>query len=999
MNLTQLLKKIRFAAQSIESAESPERILELVSKGKPYDEMFFRSLGDPGWIPHLKQAGLFSNLPDPTTDGDIIRFPRSEALGGLVNLANSAPAEVLDVIEHLPDSGNPQISDQIMRCIAAINDPNYASRCLALITKQISRHARHDWIWIDEILRSWKDKGVTDESISLIGAYLHSHIKGQEDRYNAGTGWQYGEIDRDFVEPLIQSHPLKLAHMFYHVLKAWKIQQINIAAKRPSAADNLFEATPDQATRDPSDYWLEDFKSRHSYIHEVEEILATRLFEIGSVIFSEGDEKKVKEFDDMLRSDSWGLFDRLRWQLYADFPEHTLEWARADFLPRIPMTGHYAGSHGFEMAQMLENHSQAHGANFLSQDEIKQLHRFVMAGPINHDGELDNDEEFARYFYFKQLHPIRSLLVDQALKTYKELANDRPELPTSSYKPFSSSGGGARTIEYVAPKKAEGMADMPDEELWEFLNTWKPGSNRFDSTEWWVEENVSALGPKFTELLESQPERFNHAEEWWRNLTRSAILYKPLERATARITRNDKERVAAPEPSENEWRNWFGLAAWIADWAENPQKQGDEDETSSEDRDWGWPRIITVKFLTTAISPKFEIPKDLKSEVGHLLRKLFEDHDPRLASKEKPMLNDWLTTAINSVRGTALEGLLELGVHQKKTSPLKQPEEWIWQVIHDSLSAQDQTPAVFAIMGARLHPVLYLFAENIRQSPNLLMPSDNHSCRHAFILAHVRYGNSLGALLNILPEFSSASLECLEDLNSKQFTEREQQVGDFGGRLGTHFAFYYWNNSFASKAIAESTMERYFEIADESQRAMAISDIARVFSDERPREDHESLYQLVMELWEKRISVIRIKLQNKAYIAEDVREEISAMVSWFGCECFPFDWRHKHVLEAIQLLDQAPHSGYSMRTLNAYAADPGRLGACLEIIESLLAKENEITSWAYDEREMKPILIRGIQSKDESIRDRVKRIQEILLRGGLFTYLELDEEPPTDGNQ
>lgn len=782
MNLTQSLQQIRFAAQSIESAESPELILELVSKGKPYDEMFFGNLSDPSWIPHLKQAGLFSNLPEPIADGDVIRFPRSVALGGLVNLANSAPTDVLDVIEHLPDSDNPQISDQIMRCVAAIDDHNYASRCLEILTKQISRHTRHDWIWIDEILKNWKDKGVIDESISLISAYLNSHIQGQEDRYNAGTGWQYGEIDRYFVEPLIQSHPWKLANMFFHALKTWKHQQIKIAAKRPSAADSLFEGTTDDATRDPSDFWLEDFKSRHSHVHEVEEILATRLFEIGSVIFSEGEGGKVKEFDDMLRSDSWGLFNRLRWQLYADFPEHTLEWARADFLPRISMAGHYAGSHGFEMAQMLENQSQSHGAKFLSQDEIEQLYRYVMAGPINHDGELDNDEDFAKTFYFKRLHPIRSLLIDQPLQTYEELAKGRPELPTSSYKPFSSSGGGARTIEYIAPKKAEGMADMPDDELWEFLNTWKPGNNRFDSEEWWVEENVSALGPKFTELLESHPERFDHFEKWWRNLTRSAILYKPLERAIARITRNDKERVDASEPSENEWRNWFGLAAWIADWAGNPPKQGDEDEAASEDRDWGWPRIITVKFLTTAISPKFEIPENLKPEVGRLLRKLFEDHDTRLASTEKPMLHDWLTTAINSVRGTALEGLLELGVHQKKASPSNQPQEWIWQAIHDSLSARDQSPAVFAIMGARLHPVLYLFAENIKESPNLLMPSDNISYRDAFVLAHVRYGNSLGALLNILPEFPSAALECLEELNSRQFTEREQLIGDFGGR-------------------------------------------------------------------------------------------------------------------------------------------------------------------------------------------------------------------------
>mgnify|MGYP003110353660 CR=1 FL=1 len=973
--------------------ESEAQLKELFTHNSANLLFFLYKIENPEWLSLIEEIGKFKQLRDAeeTADGGT-SYRADPALTCLSRLAHKAPDKTLSILKSLPKSDNPHIPHQIMRCIAGIEDPSLTKQCLKLLRKYLKQSDHDDWIWIEEILKTWTRIGCNTEAIQLIQLYAESHIKRQQDRYNSGAGWQFSEVDRDFVEPLIQSHPWDLARVFFYTLKSWKHQQIAIAAKNQSPADSLFEGSPDDATRDPSDFWLEDFKNRHSHVHEVEEILATRLFEIGSVIFSKGDVEKMKEFDDMLRSDSWGLFNRLRWQLYADFPEHTLEWAKADFLPLIPMAGHYTGSHRFEMAQMLENQSQSHGTKFLSQDEIEQLHRFVMAGPINHDGELDNDAEFAKTFYFKQLHPIRSLLIDQALQTYEELAKERPDLPTSSYKPFSSPGGGARAIEYVAPKKAEGMADMPDDELWEFLNTWKPGSNRFDSEEWWVEENVSALGPKFTELLESHPERFNHTEEWWCNLTRSAILYKPLERATERITRNEKERVDASEPSENEWRNWFGLAAWIADWAGKPPKLGEEDETASEDRDWGWPRIITVKFLTTAITQKFEIPEDLKSEVGRLLRKLFEDHDPRLASKEKPMLHDWLTTAINSVRGKALGGLLELGVHQKKASPSNQPEEWIWQAIHDSLSAQDQSPAVFAIIGARLHPVLYLFAENIRKSPNLLMPPDNHSCRDAFVLAQVRYGNSLGALLNILPEFPSAALECLEELNSKQITEREHQIGDFGGRLGTHFAFYYWNSSFASTDVAESTMERYFEIADKSQRAKAISDISRIFSNEKPREDHNSMYQLVMELLEKRIAVIKSELQGGAYEAEDVHEELSAMVRWFGCECFPYGWRHKTVLQAIQLLDKAPPGAYSIRTLNAYSADPERLGASLEIIEAMLTKENEIDPWIYDEREMKPVLIRGIQSEDTSIRDRARLIQETLLRAGLFSYLELAED-------
>jgi AcrR family transcriptional regulator len=214
--------------------------------------------------------------------------------------------------------------------------------------------------------------------------------------------------------------------------------------------------------------------------------------------------------------------------------------------------------------------------------------------------------------------------------------------------------------------------------------------------------------------------------------------------------------------------------------------------------------------------------------------------------------------------------------------------------------------------------------------------------------------------------------------------------------LGTHFAFYFWNESFASNQVAKNTIERYFEVADHNQRAKTISDISRIFSDENPREDHSSLYHRVTELWEERFSMINGKLKTKGYSAEDVREELSAFVRWLGCECFPFEWRLKYVLQAIHLLDQAPHAAYSMRTLEEFSSNPERLNACLQVLEALLTREREIVSWTYSEIEMKPILSRGIHSQEDSTRDRAKRIQELLLRNGLFSYLDLSEEPPLD---
>ena len=119
-------------------------------------------------------------------------------------------------------------------------------------------------------------------------------------------------------------------------------------------------------------------------------------------------------------------------------------------------------------------------------------------------------------------------------------------------------------IENVPPKKALEMPTMSNAELWDFLNNWVPDPKRPDPEKWWIEEDVSALGVMFAELLESTPERFQASTEWWKSLTKPSVLLKPLDRATNRISEAAKDASESKAaPTENDWANWIGLASWI----------------------------------------------------------------------------------------------------------------------------------------------------------------------------------------------------------------------------------------------------------------------------------------------------------------------------------------------------------------------------------------------------------------------------------------------------
>jgi hypothetical protein len=430
--------------------ESESRLKELSVHNGANLLFFLTNVQDPQWLPFLKAIGSFRQLPEGenTDDGGKI-YRSAPSLSCLARLASKAPEETLEILKNLPQSKNPQIPDQVMRCIAGIQNSSLIPECFKLLKKILKQPGQHDWIWIQEILKTWTALGNTTEVIDLIRAYLYSTIRRQGDRNGAGTGWQFNEIDQDFVAPLILSHPSEMANILFKSIQFWKRQQSDKIKLESNAIDTTTTTGLGDADSigekiyDPPTYWLEDFRNRRSHSYELEELLATRLYEIGNLIFAGSDQKLTEDYDTLLQTDSWELFHRLRWQLYAEYPTNTCLLAKEEILLKFPYLSYYRGFHGYEMAQMLEAHSQSHGSAFLSPDEVEAFYTNVMEGPINYEGEKETDEQDIKMFHRNQLHPIRSLLSGAARETYDKLVDEAMAPQMSSYKPFSSGGGTA----------------------------------------------------------------------------------------------------------------------------------------------------------------------------------------------------------------------------------------------------------------------------------------------------------------------------------------------------------------------------------------------------------------------------------------------------------------------------------------------------------------------------------------------------------------------------
>jgi hypothetical protein len=972
MKLKEELQLLRAAAHSYDAVENPNDCLTLIQRGTPYDLTFFAELSDPRWLPLLQTAGVFANVPTTFTRGDVTYYARHAPLFGLTNLAPTAAAEVISILESLEIPENPQVHDQIMRIIRAIDDLSLAPRLVGILRRLFENRSSSEWLWLDEILMKWLQRGARTPCFDALAAFLDTAASDTREHASRQV-WQIAELDRKIILPLAETDAAKVAHLLFDVLRKWADTERTRRAESRGEASATNQDDPD--FDNPSTYWLEQFGGMSIGSHDFESTLAQRLYKIGRTFYEASQRTTIDEFDQMLRSDSWHLFRRMRWQLYADFPQLTFDFARRDILERIPQLGQVY--HGYELALMLEIHTTFYGSAFLSEEEVTMFANAVFAGPTEPDTSVEAMARRAR-FQRRQLYPIRQLLTGDSLLKFAELAVDKAPLLPDNYKPFSS-GGEARTVEHVSPVRSSDLAKMTDPELWTFLNNWVPSRARWDTGKWWVEEDIGALGAQFAELVESQPSRFRAENAWWRNIRRPGILYKPLDRATERLQKM-RANKDTPEPSGSEWSNWFGIARWITSRRSAALEKQDAEPSPSSD--WNWPGIVVVKFLRAAL--QFDKSESFRGEIAELLRKLVEDPDPQLTEAEKPWMSDWLTTAINSVRGTAIEGLLDLALAQKKDATTRRAEPWIFEFIADHLRLADESPAIFALLGAHLRLAIHLFQEQLKAEAELLLPHDRPRHRHGLLVAHVLYDGPMLSIVETWPNFASAALECLE-----QVDEQHDRQRDFGSRLGTHLSFYYWNQAFPNQRMADSILDRFFEVANPQVRANTIGEIARIFAHSQRITEREELYRRTMNLWDRRFSRIEAAIDAGRSSPSEFYEELSEFMRWLDCEAFHLDWRFDRILKAIGRMDKPPRSYTLIETLNRLVSTPETLDKAIVILHAAISKRTDEVMWSYREENLKPLLEKGLAARDPETVRLTEETQEKLLREGFLEYLDV----------
>lgn len=985
-NLRADLQKLKSAAQSMPSPKGIAFVLDLVSKGEPYEKLFFDSLDDPSWLPVLDSCGYFSNLPGKKAGADGAHYyPFHLPLIGLTRLAAKEPQMVSTILAKLELPENPTISDQVLRCVASIREPTCIPILHPLLAKLGEGPSRSSWIWIQDLLNNWmKDKAYTDV-FTVLSSYLIAAIDPSDESLSNRDEWTIQQVDKSTLEVLMPDFPMQVAIIAFNALVRRanrRKMDVNPNGRGPELVAEIL-----RGGNYFSSFVVDDFNSASNY-RSFDIILARRLYSVAVQIFRQKNVHQIQVLDQLLRSHSWELFNRLRWNIYSEFPELSLSFARRDVLERIPFLNRSDFLHRREFAQLLQAHADKNGSHFLSEKEISRFCKTVFSGPIDDSGDLVEDSS-RNGFYIRQLWPILSLLRGKQVTRLKTLIGDS-KVTLRIYPPARTSDVSGRFVKFVAPQGVENLGKLSDDQLWRYINDWQQTKKRPDAEEWWVREDFEELAKKFAELPENQPDRFLPKTKWWENLKRPEPLVAFLIRRHQRI----QEKPGRPEqaPTADDWANCLGVARWIIGNSGKALKDKAIETTNQPVRnDWYSARRVVSDFLTAAIQFDSDAIDPHLGEIGEMLKTLIEEEDSGLCEFSNGQIDDWLTTAINTVRGQAMDGLLKLALRQRNLK--KDVEPWIFDFIHSRLIYPEESPAIFALIGANLRLVVHLFSNNLKAVSNALFPSGRVVCRDAGIVAHFLYDYPMTAILEACPGFLEIAVDTLKSLQI-QAAERDdrQKLKDFPTQLGVHICFYFWNGG-DGRPSDDSILVGYFHVARAETRASVIRQIASIFEQSdrgQSKEEGDNIFGRVMRLWEWRYSEIEREIAQNPASSDIYQDELAAIFSWVSCECFPFEWRIEKAMAASCYIGKMPEMFIVLEKLHEWnTSNPERLILSLKLLAAILSRPNDQLRWQIQAQKLCPLLARGMHSGDGETKRLAIECQELFLKLGLFEFLDL----------
>jgi hypothetical protein len=923
------LRRLRVALEP----ELVDQALDEARRRAANYEYFFDRLESAEWIKPLEERGLFSEPPEQLVDPEgYIRAPSWPPSAYLARVASQAPDDVMRAFLAL-DTNNERIMEDFVD--AALSMPAaQAAQAADALADWLNKNDRLYFLLprkLVDLVEFLCSADKVDPALRILIALFtpralpHSEhqLAHADARFSA---WEYDHLLKKATPPLLVADANNTLRALVQLL------EIAVQAITP-------EGERSYVSEDYSRLWRVRIASDEDRGADVEDSLVSAVRDAGIKA------REDRLVDDAALIESLGLneerlFRRIACHVLARPPEVDVDLVQNMVLDREEF---FSAEPAPEYRELLE-------AVFprLSEPARERILGWIAEGPdldayrelrIRLDGEEPDEarlQQRAQSWRVQRLRLLRSALPPDWQEAYDNLVAEvgDQELPVS----FE-----VRTfVGPTSPLSVDGLSELSDDDLVEFLFTWKPQDR-------WDAPSIEGLARNLSGVAERQPARIAGLAPRFRGLLPAYVQWTLMGLENA--LRAD---------AEFEWRPVLDLVEWIfRQPREIPGGRGDDYEHL--DPGWVWTRKEVASLLETGFVSKNELPLGERARIWSSLSAVAEDPSPTEAEEREfgGSNMDPLTYSLNTTRPRGLRaaiayadwvqrlsrGNLETTEVDPSRSLNEVPE--VRELLDRHLDPEhDPSPAARAVYG-QFFVTLYVIDQSwAKERAAAIFPEVDTPLREAAWGAYVIYNRPFREVFEALrPQYGTAVALLGTDGHGFRWMN-----GPPADKLAEHLLALYWRGDL-NLGEPDALVESFFASATLEARAHGLAFVGRSLRE--VASVPSDVISRLIALWEWR-----------SHSAHAASAELAEFAWWFSSDHVPLAWRLAELTRLLEAGVSPDPSFLVFETLGRVAPlDP--LGT-VRVLRLALEREDLRFAFSARDAEITSVLQEALSSEDEA---------------------------------
>lgn len=949
------------------TAEEIDKVLGRVKKETDRN-YFFSRLKNPLWLTALNDREAFKSPPKTRLiQNGQIQFPFWSEMQYLINVSDSMPSEVVDILLTLPETNNPNIYDSILEIALKIEGEHSVKLKPLMLQYAELPYQLYSYKFADLIVywTNCREYGAAIELCDKLLAYNPENSysneteisKKRKNKSPINSEWQYQQLLEKAANPLSQLKPYAMSCILINALSIYNDEKLK-------------HGDLDNNSNDYSEIWCTRLNILGEYPSYKELLVLSLTFACEQVF--EHDPQSISLLNEVLSKQRWLIFKRLRQHLYAKYPSDiTLPWIRSLILAHKD----YANSDiHFEFQQMIRSGCDIFGDSLLSEEERRTIFDTILSGPSKDEfrdwmGDKFTDEGFVKrrnFFQLKQFKPFEKILFGKYLERFQELITDEEiKISEDDYSPYKSARGGF--ISKQSPKPADDLAALNDSELLAYINEWQ--SEHRDPDNWLIEIDISALADAFkkvfiTNILESTG-RFAFWMDNMSEVQRPIYVRAIINAFAEQFQANKYEKIDSA----------LNLCKWVLSHQDSLVDVTDTagSEESNTSPDWTDSRRAVCDLIDVCLAKDSQTPISVKNDIESILESLCIQYDRRLDRDVPVFLNkrDYLSEAINNTRSRALEDLINYGYWLRRHDK-DAPVDVVFDILEKRLAYDAEfklTIPEHALLGLNFGRLAGLDEDRAKANKNYIFPKEKPEAWSAAFSNLLRYSQPYKLLFNLLEDDYRHALDFIKTVEPSEKNDR-----DWTDTLGQHLFSYALWQVFPFQG-EESLLEQYYKNTQPQPERWA-----RLF-------DHvgRSLKNTGKHIDEK--LKLRVYEFVKWRLDQESKIELKDFSFWLGAECLDAEWRLDTFLAVLSICPAKDVAIYTqIEELNEMLGD--HTAKVVECFAKLMQGISNFDFIYIQADKAKPILTAGLSHSDALVKGFAEQARESLLRAGHFEFLD-----------